>query len=196
LIGNVMIDSFEMMRRRIEQSTARSDLGLKYGQFALVTLHRPSNVDEYEKLDAIVKQIIKVASQIHVVFVTHPRTVENLRHYDLFKEISATPNVTLLDPLPYVDFMNIVIGSKLVITDSGGLQEETTYLDIPCLTMRDNTERPITITQGTNLLVSPATLETHLSQVLAGEWKRGVCPPLWDGNAAGRAVESLRKRIN
>jgi len=101
----------------------------------------------------------------------------------------------LLEPLPYIQFMNIVTGARLVITDSGGLQEETTYLGIPCLTMRENTERPITVTMGTNKLVNAETLAENLEKILNGNWPAGQCPPLWDGKTAERAVDALRRRI-
>ena len=195
LIGNVMIDSFEMVRARIEASSARSDLGLDNSRYALVTLHRPSNVDQAETLRPIVKELIAAARHLDVVFVAHPRTIKNLQQHNLYAEITASPNFRLLEPLPYVDFMNVVVGATVVITDSGGLQEETTYLDIPCLTLRDNTERPVTLTQGTNKLVNATTLAQELSNVLAGDWPTGACPPLWDGKAALRAVESLKKRL-
>ena len=194
LIGNIMIDSFEMLRDKIEASTARDELGLTSGQYALVTLHRPSNVDSMESLDPLVNALVDASKSLPVIFVAHPRTIAGLEKFDLKEKLEAADNVTLLEPLPYIRFMNVVTGARLVITDSGGLQEETTYLDIPCLTLRENTERPITVTQGTNKLVSAGNLAEHLSQVLAGNWPNGVCPPLWDGQTATRAVESLRRR--
>ena len=195
LIGNVMIDSFEMVRARIEASSARADLGLDSDRYALVTLHRPSNVDQAETLRPIVAQLVAAASRLAVVFVAHPRTIKNLKQHYLYAEIAASPNFRLLEPLPYVDFMNVVVGASVVITDSGGLQEETTYLDIPCLTLRGNTERPVTLTQGTNKLVNATTLAQELTTALSGDWPTGACPPLWDGKAALRAVESLKKRL-
>jgi UDP-N-acetylglucosamine 2-epimerase (non-hydrolysing) len=195
LIGNIMIDSFEMLRSRIESSTARTDLGLAEGQYALVTLHRPSNVDAIEDLGPIVDELIRVADDVPAVFVAHPRTIKSLKTHKLFDRLSGAEGVTLLDPLPYVDFMNVVTGGRLVITDSGGLQEETTYLGIPCLTMRENTERPVTIDQGTSRLVNATNLHEYVQMILSGDWPSGVCPPLWDGETAGRAVAALRSRI-
>jgi UDP-N-acetylglucosamine 2-epimerase (non-hydrolysing) len=195
LIGNVMIDSFEMMRSSIKKSSATEDLGFDRGTYALVTLHRPSNVDQEETLCPIVEQLLKAATRLPVAFVAHPRTLKKLRQFGLLDRLKCNEGVKLLEPLPYVDFMNVATGAALVITDSGGLQEETTYLNIPCLTMRENTERPITLTQGTNQLVNAQTLDAQVSAVLAGNWKRGVCPPLWDGRAAVRAVASLAERV-
>jgi UDP-N-acetylglucosamine 2-epimerase (non-hydrolysing) len=196
LIGNIMIDSFEMMRSRIEASTAREDLRLRNRGYALVTLHRPSNVDQFRTLEPIAAQLIDAARELPVVFVAHPRTIKNLKQHGLLDKLSGAPNVKLLEPLPYVDFMNVVLGAAAVITDSGGLQEETTYLDIPCLTLRANTERPITITRGTNELIDAASLGDSLAKVQAGQWKKGERPPLWDGKTAGRAAEALRERAN
>jgi len=194
LIGNIMIDSFVMLKEKIDASEARADLGLETGNYALVTLHRPSNVDTLEMLAPIVSELIKASGKLPVVFVAHPRTIKSLESFGLKEEFESAAGVTLLDPLPYIQFMNIVTGSKMVITDSGGLQEETTYLDIPCLTLRENTERPITITQGTNKLVTADNLVDNIASALSGDWPKGQCPPLWDGKTAARAVECLRQR--
>ncbi len=196
LIGNIMIDSFVMLKDKIEASNARDDLGLTSGEYALVTLHRPSNVDSLDALAPIVSELIEASSKLPVVFVAHPRTIKSLESFGLKEELQSAAGVTLLEPLPYIQFMNVVTGSRMVITDSGGLQEETTYLDIPCLTLRENTERPITITQGTNKLVRADNLADNISKALSGNWPKGVCPPLWDGKTAQRAVEALKQRID
>ncbi len=194
MVGNIMIDSFEMLRDRIEAAGAREGLGLETGGYALVTLHRPSNVDSAESLQPIVEELILTARRMPVVFVAHPRTINALQRFGLHEALSAAPALELLEPVPYIHFMNIVAGAGLVITDSGGLQEETTYLDIPCLTLRENTERPITVAQGTNRLVRATNLAEHVDKVLAGDWPSSICPPSWDGNTAHRAAESLRRR--
>ena len=193
-IGNIMIDSFEMLRENIDASNARQELGLESNNYALVTLHRPSNVDTFETLAPIVDALADTATSLPVVFVAHPRTIKGLDKFELRKHLESADNVTLLEPVPYVRFMNLVTGARLVITDSGGLQEETTYLGIPCLTLRENTERPITVTLGTNKLVDAGTLGENLQAILKGDWPAGQCPPLWDGKTAERAVESLRRR--
>jgi UDP-N-acetylglucosamine 2-epimerase (non-hydrolysing) len=193
-IGNVMIDSFELLRDKIESSSARFDLGLAGTDYALLTLHRPSNVDHANVLLEIVDSLEQIADDIRLVFVSHPRTMKNLKQHNLMDRLNNIASIDLLDPLPYIDFMNVVTGARLVITDSGGLQEETTYLGIPCLTMRENTERPVTVTEGTNKLVGAADLPRQVGKILNGDWKTGSRPALWDGRAASRAVLNLKKR--
>jgi len=193
-IGNMMIDSFEMLRERIESAGTRKDLGVERGSYVVVTLHRPSNVDSRTTLEPIVEALVAAAEAIPVVFVAHPRTIKGLDSFGLRQRLVGTRNVLLREPMPYVKFMNLVVGARLVITDSGGLQEETTYLGIPCLTLRENTERPITVTMGTNKLVNADTLDRNLQAILAGKWPSGQRPPLWDGNTANRAVAALKRR--
>lgn len=196
LIGNIMIDSFEMLRSKIEVSSAREELGLTEKSYGLVTLHRPSNVDALETLEPIVDALLAASEDLPFVFVAHPRTINGLNKFGLKSRLDDAANIHLLEPLPYIRFMNLVTGARAVITDSGGLQEETTYLGIPCLTLRENTERPITVTLGTNRLLNASDLHEHLQRVLAGDWPKGECPPYWDGKTAARAVESLHTRIS
>lgn len=193
-IGNIMIDSFEMLRDGIEAADTASDLGLTPGEYALVTLHRPSNVDAVETLTPIVDALLDAAKSLPIVFVAHPRTINGLEKFSLKDVLDGDPNIKLLEPVPYVRFMSLVTGARLVITDSGGLQEETTYLGIPCLTLRENTERPVTVTMGTNKLVDAESLAENLQTVLHGKWHKGECPPLWDGKTAERAVDCLEER--
>ena len=192
-IGNIMIDSFEMLRDGIEAANTAGELSLPAGNYALVTLHRPSNVDTLESLEPIVTALEAAAAELPVVFVAHPRTIKGLERFGLKERLEGNPEIHLLEPIPYMRFMSLVTTARLVITDSGGLQEETTYLGIPCLTLRENTERPITVTLGTNELVDAASLGDNLRTVLDGEWKHGECPPLWDGRTAERAVDSLKR---
>ncbi|MEO1037763.1 MAG: UDP-N-acetylglucosamine 2-epimerase (non-hydrolyzing) [Pseudomonadota bacterium] len=194
LVGNIMIDSFEMLREQIEADQTRHALGLDSASYGLVTLHRPSNVDAAETLSEIVTTLVTVSETLPLVMVAHPRTLASLERHDLREQLIASNGVTLLEPLPYIRFMNVVMGARVVITDSGGLQEETTYLGIPCLTMRPNTERPTTITEGTNKLVTPASLGADVTAVLSENHQDRRQPPrFWDGRTAGRATESLRR---
>jgi len=193
-IGNIMIDSFEMLRGGIESANTARELGLETGEYALVTLHRPSNVDSAATLQPIVNALVEAAKSLPIVFVAHPRTVKGLEKFSLTDALADDSNIKLLEPVPYMRFMSLVTGSRVVITDSGGLQEETTYLGIPCLTLRENTERPITVTMGTNKLVDADSLHENLQTILGGKWHEGQRPPLWDGKTAQRAVAALKKR--
>jgi len=194
-VGNIMLDSFEMMREQIETATARADLGLVDERYGIVTLHRPANVDDVEVLGLLVDQLCAVAAKLPLVFPLHPRTRQRLESFGLMDKLAGQPGLRITEPMGYIQFMNLVTGAVLTITDSGGLQEETTYLDIPCLTLRPNTERPITITGGTNKLVEPAQLLEEFEKALAGEWPTGRKPDLWDGQTAARCIDSLKRRI-
>lgn len=193
-IGNIMIDSYEMMKPAIDADGSRAALGLSPGGYGVVTLHRPSNVDAKESLAVLVAVLKQASLRLPLVFVVHPRTRKKLREFGLEAQLVATGSVRLVDPLGYIQFMNLVSSAAVVITDSGGVQEETTYLGIPCLTLRENTERPVTVTIGSNRLVSPNTLLAELDRALAVEGRLGRQPELWDGRAAERAVRSLRIR--
>lgn len=194
-VGNIMIDSYELMREKIEIDHTGRKFGLELGSFGVVTLHRPSNVDSESALRGVVKALLETCKHIPLVFPMHPRTNERLSRFGFIRDLEAAPNIRITSPLSYVPFMNLVGHAKLVITDSGGIQEETTYLDIPCLTLRTTTERPITITQGTNRLVTHEELGREVRKVIRGEWQHGLRPELWDGRTAERVLASLRARF-
>jgi UDP-N-acetylglucosamine 2-epimerase (non-hydrolysing) len=194
-IGNVMIDSFEMLRARIEQAGMRAQLQLGERPYAVVTLHRPSNVDERGKLAELVSALLSVAQELEVVFAIHPRTRKRLEDFGLLASLNGCARIRSTEPLSYIDFMNLVTRCTIAITDSGGVQEETTYLGIPCVTLRENTERPITVTQGSNRLLQPPNLVSAVREALGGTWPKGSRPDRWDGHASERAVASLHRLL-
>jgi UDP-N-acetylglucosamine 2-epimerase (non-hydrolysing) len=193
LVGNIMLDSYEMIRPTIAAAGTPAEFGVAPGSYGVVTLHRPSNVDEHGRLAEIVDVLLAAQQRLPLIFPVHPRTRARLADNGLGKRL-ADGGVRLEGPLPYARFMSLVEGAAAIVTDSGGIQEETTYLAIPCLTMRDNTERPITISQGTNRLVTPATLGDALAAALSEPRTARRRPDLWDGATAGRCVEDLRAR--
>ncbi len=191
-VGNIMIDTLKMMKKKIQEDSALETLGLCEQGYAIVTLHRPSNVDEKDKLSRIWKILANMSGEIPIVFPIHPRTQKQL---NLFGINTEAPQIKKILPLSYLSFMNLVCSAKVIITDSGGVQEETTYLGIPCLTLRDNTERPITITQGTNRLCNVENLEDAIDSVLKGHVRRVPAPERWDGKTAKRVVADIKKRM-
>ncbi len=195
-VGNIMIDSFEMLRQQIEQCGIRGQLGLESGRYAVVTLHRPSNVDHRETLGLLVQQLLSIAADLPLVFPVHPRTRKHLEEFGLLSALAAQPAVKLTDPMSYINFMNLVLGARMAITDSGGVQEETTYLGIPCLTLRENTERPITVTEGSNQLLSPQQLRERVFSILESPAAPRRHPDRWDGKTASRCVAALKARAS
>ena len=191
-VGNIMLDSFELLRGQIESDQTAKTIEVEGENYGVVTLHRPANVDLRENLEILVDQLSAAANRIDLVFPIHPRTRKSLLEHGLYAQLDQNERINLIEPLGYIQFMNVVCGAQLVITDSGGLQEETTYLGIPCLTLRPNTERPITLTQGTNRLVKPKELLVNVEQALNGGWPSGQRPELWDGKTAQRCVAGLR----
>jgi len=191
-VGNIMIDSYELMRAKIEAVDVPGELGLA-GSYGIVTLHRPSNVDNRAALAELTALLIAISRKATLVFAVHPRTAARLKEFGLDREMAAAPGLRLIEPMGYVRFMSLVRRARFAITDSGGIQEETTYLDIPCLTLRDTTERPITVSQGSNRLIKPAQLAAAVDEVLGGRWAHGKRPALWDGHTADRVIANLRQ---
>ncbi len=183
-VGNVMIDSLV----RLLPAAMRCPKNGFPERYALVTLHRPSNVDDSKILRNILKSLLEINEDLSVVFPVHPRTRQRIEEFGLNAE-----KLHLSGPLPYVEFLAMQQRAAVVITDSGGIQEETTYLGVPCLTLRDNTERPVTVTLGTNVIVGQERdkLSSELSKIVAGKAKKGTIPPLWDGHAAERVADVL-----
>ena len=193
-VGNIMIDSYEMLREQIEADDTGKRLGLVPKSYGVVTLHRPSNVDQRATLEQLVGQLVRISRSLPLVFAVHPRTAKRLSEFGLRSLLESAEGIKLTDPLGYVQFMNVVSGARVAITDSGGVQEETTYLGIPCVTLRENTERPITVTEGSNRLVQPDQLSSTMESVMTGNWPASRVPRFWDGKVADRCVESLRRR--
>ncbi len=189
LVGNVMIDTLVRLLPQAEERWPQLETEFSQGRFALVTLHRPSNVDHPVQLARLITELGRIGRELSVLFPVHPRTRQAILDGGL--EIPET--IRLLQPLGYLDFLVLEKHAAVVITDSGGIQEETTYLGIPCLTLRDTTERPITITLGTNILIGgePGRLQAELALILGGKGKKGQCPPLWDGHAAERIAREI-----
>lgn len=189
LVGNCMVDSLRKHHDRALAGRPWEPYGLQPASYAILTLHRPSNVDSDVRLKELIGLATRIAQRIPVIFPVHPRTRRRLD--DLGQRLPAS--VLLADPQPYVAFLGLMAGSKLVLTDSGGIQEETTALQVPCLTLRCNTERPSTVDVGTNAIVGDDLDLAYrlVEQILQGEWKKGSVPPLWDGHAASRVADVL-----
>jgi UDP-N-acetylglucosamine 2-epimerase (non-hydrolysing) len=197
LVGNVMIDTLMRHKQRAESSRVLETLGLPPGGYAVLTLHRPSNVDDPVVLAKLLDVLEVVLADQPLVFPVHPRTRAKLAQFGLASRVAAQPKLRLVDPVGYLDFLKLMAHARIVLTDSGGIQEETTILGVPCLTLRENTERPVTCEIGTNRLVGqqPARILAAYRDVMQGRGARGGTPPLWDGRAAGRIVSVLREAL-
>jgi UDP-N-acetylglucosamine 2-epimerase (non-hydrolysing) len=194
-VGNIMIDSLVMVQPSISAVDTAAVVGRELpSQYAVATLHRPSNVDSAERLALIVEALNALAERLLVIFPIHPRTRLRLKTFGLLPQLSAE-NIIFLDPLGYIEFMALLHAARLILTDSGGIQEETTYLGVSCLTLRDNTERPITVTMGTNRLTRLETLMSDVAAALEAPAAQRRQIPYWDGRTAGRVAASLRRRI-
>lgn len=190
-VGNTMIDSLHYALPKADTKPTLEQLGLSKNLFGLITIHRPSNVDDPKQLEMILRVLQKLSELITIVFPVHPRTRKNIEQFGLNQYIENSQQFRLIDPQGYVDFLNLMRNSTFVMTDSGGIQEETTALQVPCVTIRTTTERPSTVEIGTNILIDP-NYETMISTVLPiieGNIKHGVIPPKWDGKASERVVE-------
>lgn len=191
-VGNIMIDSLEMLRETIAKERTYEEFTLGKGKYGVVTLHRPSNVDNPDTLKQLSEILIAISRKIEVVFPVHPRTRKNLERFGLLASLINVRNIKLLEPLNYIRFMSLVFNCRFAITDSGGIQEETSYLGIPCLTLRENTERPITITHGTNNLCKIEDLMEKTVAIL-NEKSRETRPiEFWDGKTAIRIAKLLK----
>jgi UDP-N-acetylglucosamine 2-epimerase (non-hydrolysing) len=188
-VGNVMIDTLLASRARIEESRILSELGVAPKKYAVLTLHRPSNVDDSRVLHELLQAIGKLQREMPIIFPVHPRTRKRMESMQL----DQMPNLKLTEPLGYLDFMKLVTHARLVLTDSGGIQEETTVLGVPCVTLRSNTERPATVEEGGNILVGPdpQKMVAAWRQIVDGNRQPGSIPRLWDGKAAGRIIDVL-----
>lgn len=187
-VGNTMIDTLLRQEPNFRQPEIWSEIGLKEKSYIVMTLHRPANVDQEESLKNLLEEIIDNSQDLPLVFPVHPRTAKNLEHLAI-----SNPRLHLIEPLGYLEFNYLVKNAKAVITDSGGITEETTVMGIPCMTLRDNTERPETITTGTNELIgtNPQAIKPALEKLFSGDWKKGGIPEKWDGETAIRIVEII-----
>ncbi len=197
MTGNVMIDSLFFFKEKAERSHILNDLELDNSKYALLTMHRPSNVDAPEIFRNIIKALNVIQTKIPIIFPIHPRTKKMIHQFKMESEISKMSNLKLIDPVGYLDFLKLMMNAFFVLTDSGGIQEETTALSIPCLTLRENTERPSTIECGTNTLVGMKTerIIEESTRIIKGNPKQGEIPPLWDGKTAERIVGILEEKL-
>lgn len=193
LVGNVMIDTLVRLRPKAEGLDVAGSLGLEPRGYAVATLHRPANVDTPEGAESITAILERTAEILPIVFPVHPRTSLRLAEFGLLDRVESGEGIHLLDPLGYLEFLSLMDSAAVMITDSGGIQEETTFLGVPCLTLRESTERPITVELGTNelLALEPEAVAARVAAIAAGETRRSGIPPLWDGRAAGRIADIL-----
>lgn len=194
-VGNVMIDTLLKNKQKAEKSGILNDLELEKQNYAVLTLHRPNNVDNEENCKKIFEIIEKIQNGIKIIYPAHPRTRKNIEEFGLTEKIKGMRNLKMIEPAGYLDFLKLMSNSKFVMTDSGGIQEETTVLGIPCLTLREETERPVTVTEGWNVVVglSEKKILDSVSIILKGYWKKGKIPGKWDGKAAERIINILEE---
>ena len=195
MVGNVMIDTLLKNRPRFAESAILEELSLTENNYAVLTLHRPSNVDDRDIFSGLLQALEQIQNDLSVVFPVHPRTRARIGEFGLQERVDRMGGLNLIDPIGYLDFQRLLSSARIVLTDSGGIQEETTALGVPCLTLRANTERPVTVSHGTNRLVGmdPQTIVTAYRAAISDSNAARV-PPLWDGQAAKRIVDIIRKR--
>jgi UDP-N-acetylglucosamine 2-epimerase (non-hydrolysing) len=193
LVGNVMIDTLRRLLPLAQKRDMLAQYGLRAGEYGVVTLHRPSNVDEPQTLSRLLEVLADCGKRLPLVFPLQPRTRSKLEVFGMADRLTRSPGLIATEPLGYLDCLCLTSQAKVVVTDSGGLQEESTALGVPCLTMRENTERPVTVEEGTSTLIGndAVKLQACLSDVLEGRYRQGKCPELWDGRAAERIADIL-----
>jgi UDP-N-acetylglucosamine 2-epimerase (non-hydrolysing) len=196
-VGHVMIDSLVYFREKASHSKILEEFGITPKEYVLMTMHRPHNVDNKKGLTDILTIIKNACEHRKVVFAIHPRTEVSFKSNNLYEKLIAMKGLNLLPPQGYFEFLKLMDNAALIITDSGGIQEETTFLQVPCMTFRDTTERPVTVELGTNFLMqdlNPKTVKFQMEEILNGQTKKGIIPPLWDGKAAERIANILANK--
>lgn len=196
-VGNTMIDTMVAFEKEIDASDILQKLKIEKRKFVLMTMHRPATVDLKEGLLKLIQLIGEVTKKYKIVFPIHPRTIKNLKEFNLYEKIISNNNLILTEPLGYFSFQKLIKESKFILTDSGGIQEESTFLRVPCLTLRPNTERPVTVSIGSNELLpfDISIVKSKISEIEAGAYKKGNIPKLWDGNATKKIVEVLSRLL-
>jgi UDP-N-acetylglucosamine 2-epimerase (non-hydrolysing) len=196
-VGNTMIDTLVAFSGEIEADPVMERFGLASGRFILMTIHRPATVDDPAGLRKLLSLVRNISRSFPVIFPIHPRTLKNIAHFGLKEQFDRVEGLQLTEPLAYFAFQKLVKESALIVTDSGGIQEESTFLGIPCLTLRNNTERPVTVTLGTNKLLpfNEALVEEEIRLIREGKFKKGVVPPLWDGKATERILRIIKETL-
>lgn len=196
-VGNTMIDTLVAFQTEIEASPIIHDLNLLNKPFVLMTMHRPATVDTKDGLEKLINLIQEITQQYNIVFPIHPRTFHKIEEFGFKKLISKNKNLNLTEPLDYFAFQKLIKYSEFILTDSGGIQEESTFVKVPCLTLRPNTERPVTVTEGTNTLVpfDIAVIKKHIHEIENNSYKKGTIPELWDGKSTQRILNIISKNI-
>ena len=192
-VGNTMIDTMVAFENEIEASPVLKDLGINTSKFVLMTMHRPATVDNKIEFEKLLQLIDHVSINYKVVFAIHPRTIKNAKEFGLYERITKNKNLICTEPLDYFAFQKLVKNCTFILTDSGGIQEESTFRQKPCLTLRPNTERPVTVTEGSNTLLSfdIDTVKSYISKIESGSYKKGKVPELWDGKATERILKVI-----